>query len=321
MLPVEGFPVPNGLEEVLAAEAAIQMRAGGRSQSHVGHREKKRLAYVLRLAHGELVFHEFAKGALPAPRDPSLREGLRAIHDLTVPRVHMEATICGALPPFNAALAGKLVVSFLAHPEILGSTKGSPGEIVKALFDVDRIGGLLPDSGMLALTTKGLYPGHSALYNRASVPGVSGEGVTLRKLGETRGESTMLIGERTARLAQRVAEGARSTGRVALVYGTGGSKRMRFLESSAVECGLPQRIVHAGIRRPVYGMRFLSNMPDVVWRGAIPKWLIDPAVSAEEYSRRATALWRSRWGDRAAAAASSRESPVVGVASLIGSDD
>jgi hypothetical protein len=170
---------------------------------------------------------------------------------------------------------------------------------------------------MLAMTTKGLYPRHSALYNRASVPGVAGASVTLRKLGDTRGESTMLVNERTARLAQRVVEGARETGRVALVYGTGGSKRMRFLESAAVECGLPQRIVHAGIQRPVYGMRFIHNMPDVIWRGAEPDWLVDSEVSADEYSRRATALWRSRWGGRAEAAVSTHESLVHGLVSEI----
>ena len=131
----------------------------------------------------------------------------------------------------------------------------------------------------------------------------------------------MLVKERTARLAQRVVEGARETGRVALVYGTGGSKRMRFLESAAFECGLPKRIVHSGLRRPVYGMRFVRNMPDVVWRGARPDWLIDPTVSAEEYSRRATALWRERWGERAAAAASSQAPPVPGLVSVIGHDD
>jgi hypothetical protein len=232
----------------------------------------------------------------------------------------MEATICGALPPFSRALAGKLVVSFLAHPGVLGSTKGAPGEIIKSLFDVSRIESLLPDTGMLALTTKGLYPGHSALYNRAKVPGADGRAIVLRKLGETRGESTMLIRERTARLAQRVAR-ARETGRVALVYGTGGSKRMRFLESAMTECGLPQRIVHAGIKRPVYGMRFVSNLPEVVWRGAHPDWLIDPAASAEEYSRRATQLWRSLWGARALTAATSHPSPIAGLVSASGSDD
>jgi hypothetical protein len=320
VLPVESFRIPGDLDEVLAGEAAIQLRAGGRSQSHVGHREKKRLAYVLRLAHGERVFQEAAAGTVPSPRDPSLREGLRAIHDLTVPRVHMEATICGALPPFSRALAGKLVVAFLAHPDIVGSTKGPPGEIVTSLFDVNRIDGLLPDTGMLALTTKGLYPGHSALYNRASVPGADGMAVTLRKLGDTRGESTMLVRDRTARLAQRVVEGARSTGRVALVYGTGGSKRMRFLESAAFECGLPKRIVHAGMRRPVYGMRLVTNMADVIWRRAQPRWLVDTEGSAEDYSRRATHLWRSRWGDRSSSASTSQDSPVAGLLSLLGSD-
>src|SRR5262249_49747995 len=155
----------------------------------------------------------------------------RAIHDLTVPRIHMEATVCGAVPPFSSALAGKLVVSFLAHPLVLASTRGAPGEIVQSLFDVEQLAELVPETGMLSVTTKGLYPGHSTLYNRATLVGAEGEVVRLRKLGETQGASTMLVRERTARLAQLVAD-SREAGRVALVYGTGGSKRMRFLESA-----------------------------------------------------------------------------------------
>src|SRR5262249_51319514 len=82
VLPVEGFQVPERLEDVLASEEAIQARAAGRSKSHVGHQEKKRLAYVLRLAHGEQAFGDLANGASLTVTDPSLREGIRAMHDL-----------------------------------------------------------------------------------------------------------------------------------------------------------------------------------------------------------------------------------------------
>ncbi len=321
VLPVEDFPVPGDLDRVLAVDAEIEARASGRSQSHIGLADKKRLAYVLRLAHGERLFRRLSEGAAVDKTDASLREGIRAIHDLTVPRVHMEVTICGALPPFNAALAGKLVVSFLAHPSILEATKGTPGQIVQSVFDIERIDGLLPDAGVIAITTKGLYPGHSALYNRAAVPGLDARPVRLRKLGDTRGESTMLMGERTARLAKRVVEGARESGRVALAYGTGGSKRMRFLESAAVESGLSQRIVHAGIRRPVYGLRLVSNLPEVIWCRAQPHWVVDTSLSAEDYSDTATALWRTQWGDRASAAALSHSSVVPGMISVLTHED
>jgi hypothetical protein len=320
VLPVEDFPVPQDADEVLAAEERLLARASGRSQSATGHAEKKRLAYVVRLAHGERVFRAMAQGAAPLSADPALRQGVRAVHDLTVPRIHMEVTICGAVPPFNAALGGKLVVSFLAHPQVTASTKSAPGAIVRNLLDLDRIERLLPSTGLIALTTKGLYPGHSALYNRAIVPGLGDAPVPLRKLGETRGESTMLLGERTSRLAQRVAEGARESGRVALVYGTGGSKRMRFLESAAIECGLPQSIVHSGIRRPVYGLRFASNVADIVWRLAEPQWMVDPEVDPSEYSRRATEMWRTRWGERAASAVRAQPGPVLGLATVLEND-
>src|SRR5262249_50597578 len=97
-------------------------------------------------------------------------------------------------------------------------------------------------------------------------------------------------------------------------------KRMRFLESAAVECGLPQRIVHAGIKRPIYGMCFVRNMPDVIWRGAEPEWLVDRRLSAEEDAQRATERWRLPWGGPGAAGAGSM--PLVpGLASVLGRDD
>jgi hypothetical protein len=296
LLPVEGFDMSASLEAVVAAEDQLRMSATGRSQAVEGHQEKKRLAYLLRLAHGEAAFARLARGAAPDAENPTLREGIRAVHDLLVPRVHMEATVCGAIPPFNRARAGKLVASFLGHPHVLGAAKGQPGEIVQSLFSLERLGDILPDYGMLALTTKGLYPGHSALYNRAEVVGRDGLPRRLRKLGETRGESTMLLTERTARLGQVVVESARPSGRVALVYGTGGSKRMRLLESAAVECGLPKRIVHAGIRRPVYGVTFADNVPEVVWLRSQPKWAVEPSRDPHDYSAAATSAWRERWG-------------------------
>jgi hypothetical protein len=282
--------------ELIEGELSLLKIAHGRSRIDDldDFRPKKGIAYLLRLAHGEAAFNRLASGQELDATDRSLREGVRAFHNLILPRVSMEVTVCGSVPPFSAGLGGKLVASFLGHPWILNAVRQSRSTVLEQVFNTDRVVPLLPHAGALALITKGLYPGHSALYNRAEVPGSHGP-QRLQKLGETRGSTTSLLGARTARLARVLVESGDGERNVSLTYGTGGAKRQRTIEAAILECGLPETLVHAGIRRPVYGLSTASNTPAVVWAGESPRWLVDPTADPLAYSENAVALWRRRW--------------------------
>lgn len=291
LLPIPGISPDLSAASVVELRDELLRRAQGRSQSEDALVEKKKIAYLVRLAMGEIAFDALGRGQ---PEDPAgIREGVRAVHDLTVPRVHMEVTVCGAVPPFTSALGGKLVTAFLGHPDILAITKGGAATIVRELFDLSRLEALLPHWGLLAMTTKGLYPGHSALYNRAEIPGES-EPVRLQKVGNTKGSTTTLLGTRTGKLAHLLMD-ATPARTVSRTYGTGGAKRQRLIESAVMSTNLPGSFVHAGIRRPVYGLRLVSNLAECVWLGAQPSWNVKRLTSGDEYSRAATVLWRGRW--------------------------
>ena len=53
-------------------------------------------------------------------------------------------------------------------------------------------------------------------------------------------------------------------------------------------------IVHAGIRRPVYGTVFAANVPEVIWGLDEPQWLTF-AGDSSAYSQAATHMWLDRW--------------------------
>lgn len=317
LLPIDGLDLgATTASDIVNEQHALLTRAVGRSQSDKEFVEKKRLAYLVRLAHGEVAFSRIAHGEVLTENDASLREGVRAYRDLIVPRVHMEVSICGALPPFSWALAGKLVVSFLAHPAILGVTQNAQGSIVQKVFAIDSLRTALPDWGILGITTKGLYPSHSALYNRADVPASTGT-LRMRRIGETRGATATLLGPRTARLAQHVQDVNDNKRQVSLVYGTGGAKRQRLIESAVISTGLPGSFIHAGIRRPVYGMRFASNIEEIIWCGAEPKWLVERYTSGESYSDAALALWRKRWLTKLGARLQKTDEVVPGLVNVL----
>jgi hypothetical protein len=313
-VPLDSF---HDADDLILREKDLLRRAYGRSKTAENLVVKKRIAYLLRLAHGEITFAKLASGSALSDADRGLREGVRAIHDLTLPRVHMDVTVCGAVPPFSHALGGKLVVAFLAHPEIVSITAGMPGAIVQDLFHPNSIVGLLPACGILVLTTKGLYPSHSALYNRSRVPGHERD-LVIRKIGETRGETTTLLSLRSGRLAAHAAEGPRAGVRVSSYYGTGGSKRMRLMESAVVALGLPHAFLHAGIARPVYGVKLAANVEQVIWAGRQPDWEIRNELDGKGYSAAAVSLWRRRWLSQAGNRLASRAGNLPGVLDELG---
>ncbi len=292
-------------EYIYAQRTELEQEAHGRSladsESTTSLKDTKRITYAVRLARGE---HAMRSAVLSGILDwsPDVRAGVRAIHDIVIPRVHLEVGICGAVPPFAQALGGKLMVEFFAHPDILRSSTQSESSLLSWSFDMKELEAELPRTGLLCISTKGLYANHAPLYERAEMPGKS-QPVKLRHLANTGGQTTTLVSERTARFAGSVIEGCDGSNTVSKVYGTGGAKRHRLIEAAVSRSGLPGMIAHAGIHRPVYGALFVANAPDVAWFNETPDWLVDPHVTSVEYEARAAALWRKRWLARSEARA------------------
>jgi hypothetical protein len=86
------------------------------------------------------------------------------------------------------------------------------------------------------------------------------------------------------------------TGRdISRLFGSGGGKRQRTIEAAATMLGLPQRVVHAAISRPVYAAPLVANLRRVAVLNEPPQWLVDPAMDAGAYEAAALAEWRRRW--------------------------
>jgi hypothetical protein len=286
----EGF---DGSALDLAASLEQITTAGrGRSGSAQEIAVRKRLTYLARLVRAELACRGVSGG--------SFGDGLRVIRDLTVPRTNVELTVCGALPPFGRLLVGKLVASMACHPAVRRFVDRDFGIITKGLFDVSVLDQLLPRHGSLIVTTRGLYPVHSAQYNGVMCPGRENLLVPLRKLADTEGQTASHISDRTLRLAIEVNEsmGGMQTSRV---FGAGGAKRQRILAEAFKKTGLPLGLGHASVSRPVYGASLVRNLDKVILFNDSPEWIAEPyssMSSSEDYVERAVAWWRSRWSEQ-----------------------
>lgn len=117
-----------------------------------------------------------------------------------------------------------------------------------------------------------------------------------RHLANTDGATTTLVSERTTRLARTLLESrGGDNARVSSVYGSGGAKRHRAIEAATIMAGLNAKTGSAGIRRPVYGVLFVSNPEAVCWLNEKPQWQVPRRISAKAFCEDAASLWRKRW--------------------------
>lgn len=296
----DGFDLSKAeAREIVGRSSELELAAHGRSTVSEEERtllkDRKRLVYALRLAKGEMAMSAIAEGGSCPELTRWIYDGVRGVHDIMLPRVHLEATVCGAVPPFSTGLGGKLVVAFLSHPMVVGSTLGSQSELLDWSFNYKTLSEMLPSAGMLCITTKGLYANHAAIYTRSEMPGRRSP-LRFRHLANTDGITTTLISDRTTRYAKALVDQLASSHKiVSTVYGSGGAKRHRFIEAATRGVGLPTRIAFAGISRPVYGVKFVENAEAVCWLNESPEWTIPRFDDPDVFSEKASQLWRSRW--------------------------
>lgn len=266
----------------------------GRDGNHESISRKKRLTYLYRLTRAEAA----CRNALPDELSSSgFADGLRVLRDLSIPRTNFEMTICGALPPAGSFLVGKLVAGMAAHPLVRAFVDRDFGVITKGIFDTHFLSQVLPSYGALIVTTKGLYPGHSSQYNGVTFPSSSSQKLKLKKLGDTDGQTASHISDLTARFAFEVLEQDTGT-QVSRVYGAGGAKRQRTIESGLKSIGLPPELCHARISRPVYGLSLVENLRSVILLNETPIWktsAYSDNLDGEKYVKDATVIWRERW--------------------------
>jgi hypothetical protein len=275
----------------------LKRRGRGREGTLKEISKNKRITYLYRLLSAELS----CRGLVD--NDSFFSEGLRVLRDLTIPRVNVELTICGALPPFGQLLIGKLAASMAAHPAVRRFVNREFGLIAKSVFDTTQLKMLFPNHGAIFITTKGLFPGHSSQYNGVVMPGIGMSNVKMKKIGDTEGKTSSHLSDMTMRLAVKTVE-ERNGNKVSRVYGAGGAKRQRTITEAVRSLGLPVDLSHAQISRPVYGVNLVSNLDRVVLYNEDPEWLTEPFGSLSEDSNRifqANALgqWRNRWMEKA----------------------
>jgi hypothetical protein len=211
----------------------------------------------------------------------------------------MEITVCGAVPPYNHLLGGKLVCLMMMSPKIIKDYQERYTDVVSIIASQMAGKPISKQPHLTFLGTTSLYTDHSSQYNRVKLPAgtVTGQNVDVdyRCLGRTEGfGSPNLSAETESGLAMLAAE-SKSFRNVNYIFGEGQSPKLRLLREGFSALGLDQsNLLKHGAPRIIYGVSLVTNLERVLLGiDSEPAYALNPSDSESEGS--IAQFWIRRW--------------------------
>ncbi len=235
---------------------------------------------------------------------------LIALKNLHVGTGIMELNICGAIPPYNELLGGKLVALLMLSPQVIADYRNRYGAAPSEIASQLKGAPVIRPADLVYIGTTSLYNVGSSQYNRLSLPaGLLKEGgaaVAYKPLGSTSGYGTLHISDLATKSLE---EASTDKGYIHVnhIFGEGGSPKLRILRAALDS--IFEQFPGAGeasnamsrhrMSRLVYGVDLASNaITYLQGQAATPDYYFDPAMPPEEGTRKISDFWIERWLDQ-----------------------
>lgn len=231
---------------------------------------------------------------------------VRLARSMTVGTEIADLTVCGAVPPYNAMLGGKLVALLAASPETVLEYKqryqSTPSIIASSMAGR----AVVRPANLVFIGTTSLYGERPNQYDRASYPceivgGPQGLSVryqylTSQERNRTSGVGTFQFGRDTKIAIEKYLSSTTNGRRVNNVFGEGTSPKLRSLRDGLNALGLnSEEMLQHGIEKVVYGATLVSNSSRYLLRlDDVPQYLFsldEPQASTAKISD----YWFKRW--------------------------
>jgi hypothetical protein len=212
-----------------------------------------------------------------------------------------DISVCGAVPPYNPILGGKLVSMLATSPEVVGAYRSRYAKSESEIASSMAAKPIIRVPHLVFLGTTSLYGSGSSQYNRIKIPcevlgGRPGEAIEYVRLGMSESFGTSQFSDETIDDLVLLVEQLNDGQRVNHIFGEGVSPKMRKVREALELLGLPaETLLRHGRHRIVYGITLVRNTRDfLLGMASRPDFLIPPKAAAEA-SRRIAIWWTSRW--------------------------
>lgn len=244
-----------------------------------------------------------AEGLTKAFSDPKARTQMRRVvrraRGERVGTVIADLTVCGAVAPYNALAAGKLVGALAVSPPVIAAYRekyARPSEIASAMAGRP----ILREARLSFVGTTSLYGSGSSQYNRLFWPAevMGGDSATrmgFHELGRSRSFGTSHFSEETVDALTRLPALRGSLVRVNSLFGEGVSPRLRKVRLGLAALEWPaNELLQHGRERILYGVPLVENLRDYsLGVDGEPQYLLDPELP--DADAKVAEWWLERW--------------------------
>jgi hypothetical protein len=212
-----------------------------------------------------------------------------------------DLTVCGALPPYNEILGGKLAAMLMAGPEVAAEYRRRYGGIPSVIASSMAGRPVCRAAELVFVGTTSLYGQRPSQYDRICIPrepdaDESSPGVRYEYLGRTRGLGTFQFGEQTVAELARLLAQSKEGQQINSVFGEGVNPRLRKLRDGLDALGLPtDDLLNHGGPRLVYGVELIENTHAyLLGMEKQPRYLL-PQKNPKGQTRHIARWWMKRW--------------------------
>ncbi|GAA1580803.1 hypothetical protein GCM10009763_29720 [Dermacoccus profundi] len=210
-----------------------------------------------------------------------------------------DLTVCGAVAPYNALAAGKLVGAMATSPTVLSAYRtkyARPSEIASAMAGRP----ITREARLSFIGTTSLYGTGSSQYNRLFWPatamgGDDGQRMGFHELGRSRSFGTSHFSDVTVDALVRLSQQTGGMVRVNSLFGEGVSPRLRKVRLGLAALGWPtNELLRHGRERILYGVPLVANVRDYsLGIDSEPDYLLDP--ESQDQGQGVARWWLERW--------------------------
>lgn len=214
----------------------------------------------------------------------------------------LELNVCGAIPPYNEILGGKLVALLATSPQIFYDYKQRYSNQASEIASKLKGEKVYKPSDLVYIGTTSLYSVGSSQYNRLKIPKEainSNYDIIWKEIGKTFGFGTLHISkETTSRLNEAVSQDGYST--INHVFGEGASPKMRLLRKAISELletneREANEFSRHAMSRIVYAAFLAQNTRDYLLGEDSSPILYFSKENAVEKTNCIIDYWKNRW--------------------------
>lgn len=270
--------------------------------------KKKRASELARLLDAKIVFNKYKNVSASnwLRKLMSSEEGKKAVNvallanrKTKIGSNMMEIIVCGAIPPYNQLLGGKLVSILACSPRVIKDYTDKYANQVSEIASRMKGEKIVRDSRLAFLGTTSLYSIGSSQYNRIKVPVGDNFVLEYKKMGVTEGYGTVYFSRMTTSCLMRVLEIQDGGRRINSIFGEGTSPRFRLISRGLNSLGIKSNaFLQHHTPRIVYSVELASNTNDFLCGGATE---LDYPFNIEDENDIASStqamidFWYNRW--------------------------